>query len=155
MRFYHFTSSSHFRLIRASGELNKGSLLQSNGSISENFVWLTTDPNPDRQGLDNFRSESFVEKAQIRIELFIDESDENLISFVNFCSKNEPPLFDRRYALGVAYDIAKLSRSQARTLMFTGDSKEKNWWLYKAPIPSSRFHSVDTASTNGYMPLKC
>lgn len=170
MRFYHFTSVSHLEMLLSNGGLKKGRLTRSNGAVQRPVVWLTTDFNPEKHGLttgkemlgeshgdsprseDGRRNKFAPDKTQIRIEISIDESDDKLMSFVDYCARYESPLFARRQGILGAYNLNALSPAESSALMFSGLSKERTWWLYWDAIPAEKFEGIAFNSSNGFVP---
>lgn len=170
MRFYHFTSVSHLEMLLSNGGLKKGRLTRSNGAVQHPVVWLTTDSNPEKQGLttgkempvegrggypandDGRRSKFAPDRTQIRIEVSVDDSDDKLMSFFDYCARYESPLFARRQGILGAYNLDALSPAESSALMFSGVSKERTWWLYWDTIPAGKFEGIAFNSDNGFVP---
>jgi hypothetical protein len=154
MFYYHYTSISSLDLILASGALSKGRLIRSSGRVEEPIVWLTKAPTPEGQGVGNAscRPGSAHDKSLIRVKLFIEDKDAKLISFHDFCSQYERPLFGRKLGLAAAYDLHNLTPRQEKSLMFTGTSHESTWSLYRGSISTREFLEVDFLTHDGFEP---
>jgi len=121
---YHFTSRLHLPAILSSGALSRGDVpLSPTGGV--NAVWLTDDPEANRQG---WRHGSIVDKGEVRITVRIPVGDPALHRWQDFARE------------------MKVEPSWYSVLDQVAGGGSDRWWLYAGLVPKALFAEV---SVNG------
>lgn len=148
MLLYHFTSLGHLPLILAHGGLEKGDvMIGEDGERTVNATWLSTSPDPDRQGLgpdepiempSNLRQLGLpdrletIDKRTVRIGVMIPTTDRRLRQWI-------------RYAQGrVGQRMIDLEIKFAG-----GRAIAEEWFVYLGLIPASRFLRIEIMDERG------
>lgn len=148
MKFYHFTSPGHVGHILAYGALAKGTIWT--GEDAKGFfsaVLLTTDPDPDRSGVDDGRPLQIpierrlpngpielrgCDKRRVRFTVTIPSSDRDLRNYWTFIQGR----VGRWY---LDYEIASTTG---------GLRSVRNWHFYRRAIPLSRIERIEIMDEN-------
>lgn len=117
---YHYTSRFHLKAILASRVLSRGDVPLS-PTTGANAVWLTDDPEANRQG---WRRGSVLDKAEVRITVEIPAEDPNLSRWSDFA---------RKHGVDPAW-YAVLDQ--------VAGGGSQRWWLYTGFIPRALFSEV-------------
>lgn len=167
MRLYHFTTTSLLEMTERNGALQPRHSLHPNSINNQAIHWLSADPDPAKQdftllnqqlndeystgirGTDT-RTTVATGDSLIRITLSIDETDPQLISFVDYCNQNEAPLYAKRQGVLAAYNLTGMRKHTRNALMFTGATKERAWYLYYGEIKKTKFERVELETSSGF-----
>jgi hypothetical protein len=163
MKAYHYTAVSLSEAILSSS-IREGHLMHSDGAMTHNVVWLTTDERPYGHGLTlgseklnasqiahqerviggPLRNARTLDKTQLRIGLELDaSSNPGLISFMNYCKTYESKTFARWMGLSCIVDMNTVPEKELKRLARVAATKESTWWLSFSPVPPETFISVD------------
>ncbi len=146
-----------------SSSISRGHLKHADGSLRQDVVWFTTDPEPDRHGLTlgtetltaraiawqerlaraPLRNARTLNKTQMRLTVELDESNPWLMSFVDYASRRKEP---KQYvrAMGLSCIVNETTpRKEAERLKRTAITKEATWWLYFGAVPARCITAVD------------
>lgn len=146
---YHFTALEYLQKILEEG-LTRGDVPTSRTGV-ENAVWLTTDPEPSRQGWaddphilsDEERAAygrvfgevpkpgaRFPDKRAIRLEVDVPDGDPNLVGWLHFAR------------------VRRIKNSLLKSLNRTGGGGEGDWFLYIGDLPPDWILSVAPLSAS-------
>jgi hypothetical protein len=172
MKAFHYTAISLGEAILSSA-ISQGHLMHSDGAMTHNVVWLTTDPGPYGHGLTlgnerlsaaqiaheervvggPLRNARTLDKTQLRIGVELDaSSNPGLISFMDYCKANESKAFAKWYGLSCLVDMGSVSDKELKRLARAATTKETTWWLSFSPVSPEAFISVDFSVEGRFEP---
>ncbi|RYG93474.1 MAG: hypothetical protein EON58_18240 [Alphaproteobacteria bacterium] len=162
IKLFHYTATSMGEAILSSS-ISRGHLKHADGSIRQDLVWFTTDPEPDRHGLTlgteklsaqaiawqerlaqaPLRNARTLNKTEMRLTVDFEESNPWLMSFVEYANRrNEPKQYLRAMGLSCIADETT-PRKEYERLRRTAITKENTWWLYFGAVQAGRISAVD------------